>query len=842
MFPFSPVRGARGIERISLLFLLFMAAGVFPSLGGPAPDSLRVLRIAGTVRLTWEAQEGPYGVFASPAADDVLRPAWMVGVTQQTSYEESVAEGPGPIRFYLVADPLPCATNAECDNNRSCDGAETCSLQEQRCVSGIPVVCNDGNLCTNDSCDEATATCVFSALDCDDGLPCTLNRCEPEIGCYATVDPQAGVGTPAPLAGRRLTGFPHFEFPAIFNQGESMEVGVDPFAYPEVIGKTCDVYLLAHRSAAEWCASSQLQDVRGNPETRTFQGEGILSNAFPLTGGSGLSGDAGTGIGAGFDIALDCNRNGFLDPGELADGLEDRAGFYVVRDLTLPGPLAVSQFDDLGPEPEHCSGGGLDDMRIYHPQILADAGFTGTFPLVVISHGNGHCFDWYDFLGQHLASYGYIVMSHDNDTGPGIQTASTTTLTFTDKILLNQGTLGGGILDGHIDARRISWIGHSRGGEGVVRAFDRMVEEGYSPQRYQAGDIVVISSIAPTDFLGPSKSNPHRVPYHLLYGSADGDVCGCPDNSVAQSFGVFERATGVRQSTYVHGADHNDFNCCGFEDFDGPEETRIGRGEAQKVQKVVQLALIKYYVDHSLAAKDFLWRQWETLRPLGINPATVVVNDLRETPAKRSYVLDNYQSQPDPGVSSSGGTVTASVTNIAEMRLREVNGSFNWTGSEPMNGMTRGRPNDATRGVAFDFESSADSYYEFSVLPAQYDFSDDTLLSFRAAQITRHPLTTAVLGDLTFTVTLLDGLGRASSINIGVFGGGIEEPYQRTGYGSGAGWQNEFEVIRIRLTDFLRDGADLDLTDIRAIRFEFGPSFGSAQGGVSFDNIELVKE
>ncbi len=161
---------------------------------------------------------------------------------------------------------------------------------------------------------------------------------------------------------------------------------------------------------------------------------GIEDNTFLLLDSDTLSADAGQSIGRGYDLVLDCNQNGLLDGGEIADGLSDRAGIYLTHDITASGPLAVSTFDDLGPEPPHCSGGGNDDMRVYYPADLDDLLFEGTFPLVVISHGNGHCYDWYDFLGNHLASYGYIVMSHDNDTQPGIETASTTTLEFTDKI------------------------------------------------------------------------------------------------------------------------------------------------------------------------------------------------------------------------------------------------------------------------------------------------------------------------------------------------------------------------------------------------------------------------
>ena len=145
-----------------------------------------------------------------------------------------------------------------------------------------------------------------------------------------------------------------------------------------------------------------------------------------------------------------------------------------------------------------------------------------------------------------------------------------------------------------------------------------------------------------------------------------------------------------------------------------------------------------------------------------------------------------------------------------------------------MNGMTRARTSDATRGTVFEWTS--DSFLELAIIAGEEDFSDDDFLSFRVAQGTRHPNTTAANGDTTFTVTLRDAGGVTSSINVGVYGGGAEEPFARSGQGSGSGWANEFETIRIRLTDFQSDGGALDLTMIEAIRFEFGPSFGSDRG------------
>jgi hypothetical protein len=94
-----------------------------------------------------------------------------------------------------------------------------------------------------------------------------------------------------------------------------------------------------------------------------------------------------------------------------------------------------------------------------------------------------------------------------------------------------------------------------------------------------------------------------------------------------------------------------------------------------------------------------------------------------------------------------------------------------------------------------------------------------------------------VLDDLTFTVTLRDGHGVTSSIHIGAYGGGLEQPYQRQG-----GWHNDLEVIRIPPADFLTNGAGLDLTDIAAVRFDFGPSWGSNEGRIVIDELMLTDD
>lgn len=105
-----------------------------------------------------------------------------------------------------------------------------------------------------------------------------------------------------------------------------------------------------------------------------------------------------------------------------------------------------------------------------------------------------------------------------------------------------------------------------------------------------------------------------------------------------------------------------------------------------------------------------------------------------------------------------------------------------------------------------------------------------------------YPETIAELGDLTFTITLCDGNGTSGSINLGTCSGGIEETHQREGCSDGAGWMNEFETIRVRLTNFLTNGSGLDLADIVAVRFEFGGAFGSNRDRIGLDDMEITTD
>ncbi len=643
-------------------------------------------------------------------------------------------------------------------------------------------------------------------------------------GIVQSAPPPSGQQTQ--LAGNNLSVYPYFEYVRAFNVDAPVRVAIDPFRFPGIVGETADIYLVEAKDAAQWASSPGLTDVAGGPLNVTFSGASIEANRWVVAAANTLSADAGTGLGVGYDIVLDMNQNGLLDEVDYIDGLGNEAGLYMVHDTTQPGPLDVTEII--------YSGGSWLGQDTYYPTDIATM---GQLPLVVISHGNGHNYQWYDHIGTHLASYGYIVMSHENNTGPGIETASTTTLTNTDYIIGSQGSIGGGVLDGHLDSHAVTWIGHSRGAEGITRAYDRLFDGDYTPANFTINDVILLSSMLPTDFLTTSGANPHNVNYHLWTAAGDADVDGSAGCDLCQTFHLHDRATGHRQSTVLQGTGHGWFHDGGGTSwFTGP--CSIGETNTHLIQQGYFLPLVKHYVNGNIPAHDFLWRQYERFHPIGVdvtNPCIVVTHEYRNGATTGNFFIDDFQSSPSTMVSSSGGAVSFTVQNLAEGRLDDGNSSFSWTASDPFNGATQAssQGSDDSAGVVFDW-TGADRYIEWAIIPDQRDFTDDHYLSFRAAQGTQHPNTMAVMGDLTFSVTLRDGSWTSSSISIGAHGGGLEQPYDRSG-----GWHNEMEVIRIRLTDFLNNGTGLDLSNVAAVRFDCGPSWGSDEGRIVVDELML---
>jgi len=632
------------------------------------------------------------------------------------------------------------------------------------------------------------------------------------------------------LAGEAFFFYPHFHYVRNFNPDEAVQVAVDPVRFPQVAGSTCDLYVVADRTEIGWTLDPSLVDVRPTgAQSVTFSAANIQSNTVTAAAPGELDSDAGAGLGVGYDVILDCNTNGVLDDGDLIDGRGDEPGLYATHDTTQTCPLAVTQID--------YSGGFWLTQRAFFPTDIATM---GRLPLVVISHGWTHEYTWYDHIGEHLASYGYVVMSHRNNVtwgdATGSETGAATTVSNTDYILGNRDTIGGGVLDGHIDLHRISFIGHSSGAEGVILAYTKLVDGSLVANNFTTEDVVLVTSMAPVSF---HPFDPFDVNYFVILGAADTDTQNAPVSNWMQPLSIFERASGNRQLLYMHGVGHEWLHTEDrFPLAEGPD--LIGQIATHKIILGYYLPVMELYAKENLAGREFVTRSYDDYHPMGIRSDVIVANEYRDAEMADRVVIDDYQSQPSTGTTSSGGAVSFTVSNVEEVLMQDLDNSFDWTGSQPSNGMPRARfPGDDTRCVVFDWDTDG-VFYELAFPPGERDFSHDDVLSFRAGQGTRHPQTDALDSTMSFTVELRDGDGSTSSLNFGSYGR-LTRLYQRTGYGNGVGWANEFNTIRIRLADFTTNGSGLDLGDVVAVRFRMDLQIGGQKGRIGLDDVEVIR-
>jgi dienelactone hydrolase len=207
----------------------------------------------------------------------------------------------------------------------------------------------------------------------------------------------------------------------------------------------------------------------------------------------------------------------------------------------------------------------------------------GPFPLVLVVHGNHPMEDFsepgYDYLGEHLASHGFIAALVDENflnLAPwsdfarelsGENAARGFLLLEHLEAFRGWNADAKSPLFGKIDLDRIALVGHSRGGEAiaVAAAFNRLPrhpDDATVPLHHGFG-IRALVALAPTDGQyapGGIRTPLEGVDYLAVAGSNDGDVQYF--RGVQQYDRVDLRGGGyhLEAAVYVHRASHGLFN------------------------------------------------------------------------------------------------------------------------------------------------------------------------------------------------------------------------------------------------------------------------------------------
>ena len=244
-------------------------------------------------------------------------------------------------------------------------------------------------------------------------------------------------------------------------------------------------------------------------------------------------------------------------------------------------------------------------------------------PVFFMVHGNHDSFVpsylGYDYLGEYLASNGYVVISVDeniiNATGEGNDKRAILLLDNMKKIFELNKTEGSKIY-GLMDEETVAIGGHSRGGEMVATAYlfnDMSVypEDGNVKFDYHF-NISSIVAIAPVvdQYMPVARAvEISDVNYLLIHGSNDQDVSSMMGekqyNNV--SFSEDSEEFNLKSSVYILGANHGQFNSLwGRYDMSGFTNYYLNTynflDEAD--QKLIAKAYIRAFLDTTLGIDD----------------------------------------------------------------------------------------------------------------------------------------------------------------------------------------------------------------------------------------------
>lgn len=211
----------------------------------------------------------------------------------------------------------------------------------------------------------------------------------------------------------------------------------------------------------------------------------------------------------------------------------------------------------------------------------------GPFPLVLVVHGNHDMRDFsdpgYDWLGELLASRGYILASVDmNFINGGIRDENDGRGWMLLKHLQAwRGFNEEGPFQGRVDLDNIGIMGHSRGGEAVGHAAAFNMLSHYPDDaslEFEFGfNIKAVVAIAPVDgqYLPADQRVPvQNVNYLVFHGSHDGDVTSFHGLRQYNRVSFTDGGDWFKSAIYVYRANHGQWNTVWGSHDSGPRSGR----------------------------------------------------------------------------------------------------------------------------------------------------------------------------------------------------------------------------------------------------------------------------
>jgi len=528
----------------------------------------------------------------------------------------------------------------------------------------------------------------------------------------------------------------------------------------------------------------------------------------------------------GFDAYL---QNGSFEVATLSYGPEEdndivteTLDFTVFDSYEDRDPM--SQFTDLFNDYD------LSEVPV-KGQIWYPAGQTDC-PVFFMVHGNHDSYVpsymGYEYLGEYLASNGYVVISVDeniiNSTGEGNDKRAILLLENM-KVILGLNEEAGSAIAGLINPELIAVGGHSRGGEMVATAYmfndlDYYPEDGNYTFDYHF-NITSIVAIAPVvDQYRPVGRSVEisDVNYLLIHGSNDQDVSIMMGEKQYNNV-TFTGETSefyMKASVYILGANHGQFNQL-WGRYDTGETMPNGYLNTYNFideweQKTIAMGYIRAFLDSTLGIDD----TYESL--------------MYDVDAYRSYMPDtvyitNYQSSNFVTLASFEDTVDIGSYEYASVN---VAGADTWT-LVPYDRGNGGIQEDYVLDIIFEEDSEPEVQFTFDPV----DVSEG-VISFGICDMNEIDAENAESG-LDYTVILTDASGNTVSVNCPDFVYhtlAIQLYKQDVLFGSYE-YKHQMATVTVTASDFA-DAGDFDFSAVTGVTIT---TDGSSAGEIIIDDL-----
>ena len=638
------------------------------------------------------------------------------------------------------------------------------------------------------------------------------------------------------IACRRTLGgmWPYVQFTDTFQVGEDVWGTLDPNALdPAHTGKAAAIYIVPHKTAAQWTADNSLNHLAvlgGNAATQKWITQSWCTNAnlHLLWSNASQVGD--------YDVVVDFGNNsttlaGFSQDDHYDMPLDIIDGYIVPGFRVVPDPAVDTSFSHVGsfsytqPSVTVTSDGGSTftvpiTANVRFPADVAGAtsasdisAAQSSYPVVVCVHGNSshtNSFEGYDYLLDHLALNGFIAVSiHMQPGQQGTDRA---------RILQNHLPIIFSLFGAHA-ANNVGIMGHSRGGEAVVIAARLNQQEGWG------WNINAVISLAPTNqYTFENFGGAWARPYLVIYGSLDGDLGGIGDTG----FELYDHASGMNKSmAFIYRACHDRFNTVwGDGDFFFGQLTAadqaavISANSHQLIAKGYMTAFFRQHLKGETQWEGIFRGEWIPASVSASDPGMKIYTQYEDTSVETVDDFEGVHTATSWQSSTIGGAVSQSGLPVTPQE-------------NDLRSMDSQSPH-LTAGLSLRWDNTTDSL-DYSIPAGQRDVSGFQAVSFRVSQRVNsasNPVNQAQ--DLRLTLT--DGGGHSRAIRISKLAE-IPYPYVR---GVASLVKSAMCTIRIPLAAYhihCFNVDQVDLTDVTTLSFQFAEK---VTGEIEIDSIQFT--